>query len=352
MTKIAILGDTHLGARNASGHYSTFFNKFFKEVFYPYLVENDIKEVIQLGDLFDNRTQLSIKAYHACKSEWFDPLVKHGITMHTILGNHDIFFKTSLRVNTPELLLAKEYVDNVIVYNQASILELGGTQFAMIPWICDENKQEIFNFFNNPHIASVDIVCGHFEIDGFEMMRGVAGHGGLPRDMFDRFELTLSGHYHTKSFDEYHRIQYVGTPYEITFADMHDPRGFHVFDTETRELEFIPNPFTMFDRIIYNEGWNGDLTTLTGKSIKLVVEKKTDLYNFDRFIDSVKLHEPYELNIIENFQNLHNVDSTTEFKLEDSQTVIHQYIDDIETAVDKSRLKNYMSGLYNEALAA
>jgi hypothetical protein len=315
------------------------------------LVEHNIKEIFQLGDLFDNRTALSIKAFHACKSVWFDPLKEHGIHMTTLLGNHDILYKSTLKVNTPELLLANEYKDNITIINHPTILELDNTQFAMIPWICDDNKEETFNFFNNPHIASVDIVCGHFEIDGFEMMRGVAGHGGLPRSLFGNFEMTLSGHYHTRSYDEYHRIRYVGTPYEITFADMHDPRGFHVFDTETRELEFIPNPNTMFDRIVYNEGWNGDIETLRGKAVKLVVEKKTDLYNFDRFIDSVKLVQPYDLNIIENFQDLHSVDVDGTIHIENAQSIIHQYIDALETSVDKQRLKDYMSGLYIESLS-
>jgi DNA repair exonuclease SbcCD nuclease subunit len=348
--KIAILGDTHLGARNASGHYSKFFNKFFTEVFYPYLVEHGVKEIIQLGDLFDNRTSLSIKAYHACKSAWFQPLKDHNIHMTTLLGNHDIFYKSSLKVNSPELLLANEFKDNITIINEATIKEYDDTQFALIPWICDENKEAIFNFFSNPHVGSVDIVCGHFEIDGFEMMRGVPGHGGLPRSLFENFEMTLSGHYHTRSYDEYHRIRYVGTPYEITFADMHDPRGFHIFDTETRELTFIQNPNTMFDRIVYNEGWGGDITTLKDKAIKLVVEKKTDLYNFDRFVDSVKLQGPYDLNIIENFQNLHGVEVDGEIHVENAKQIINQYIDALETSVDKERLKDYMSGLYTEAL--
>jgi len=349
--KIAIVGDTHLGARNASNHYSQFFNKFFREIFYPYCKEHGVKNVIQLGDLFDNRTSLSIKAYHACKSEWFDPLVENDMHMWTLLGNHDIFYKSTLSVNTPELLLANEYKNNITIINKPSVVELDDTQFALIPWICDDNKEDIFNFFSNPHIASVDIVCGHFEIDGFEMMRGVPGHGGLPRTLFENFELTLSGHYHTRSYDEFYRIRYVGTPYEITFADMHDPRGFHIFDTETRELTFVQNPYTMFERIIYNEGWSGDVSSLAGKAVKLVVEKKTDLYAFDRFVDSIKLHQPYDLNIIENFADLHGVDVDGNIKIEDSREIINQYIDSLTTSVDKQRLKDYMSGLYTEALA-
>ena len=34
------------------------------------------------------------------------------------------------------------------------------------------------------------------------------------------------------------------------------PRGFHIlFDTETRELEFIQNPYEMFHKIYYDDGY-------------------------------------------------------------------------------------------------
>ena len=349
MSKIAILGDTHLGARNASSHFSSHFNKFFTELFYPYLAENNITQVLQLGDLFDNRTTLSIKAYHACKNAWFDPLVKHGIKMHVLLGNHDIFYKSTLKVNTPELLLKKEYEQNINIISDPTVIDIDGTTIAMIPWICDENRTEVFDFMNRPRIA--DLCCGHFEISGFEMQRGVAGHGGLPRELFERFELTLSGHYHTRSSDETYRINYVGTPYEITFADLHDPRGFHVFDTETRKLTFIRNERTMFDRILYNEGWSGDVTKLKDKFVKLIVEKKTDLYAFDRFVDSIKLAGVYELQIVENFNDLKNIDVDGEVIVGDSISIINNYIDTLTTAVDKDRLKEYMSGIYHEAIA-
>lgn len=349
MGKIAVLGDLHLGMRSGSNHFSQHANKFFREIFYPYLLEHNITEIIQLGDLFDNRTSLSVKAWNACKEVWFDPLIKHGIHLTTLLGNHDIYHKSSLEVNTPELLLSDAYSSNITVITKPTILTYYNSTFAMVPWICDGNKEEVFNFLNNDRIA--DICCGHFEIVGFDMMRGIPGHGGLPRELFDRFEQTWSGHFHTKSYDDYHRIQYVGIPYEITFSDMHDPKGFHVFDTDTRQLEFIYNPNTMFDRIIYNEGWHGDVSSLNGKAVKLIVEKKTDLYAFDRFVDSVKLANVYDLKIIENFSELQSVDIDGTIHVEDSASIINSYVDNLTTAVDKTRLKEYLAGLYNEALA-
>lgn len=349
MTKIAILGDTHLGVKSGSNHFSQFQNTFFREVFYPYLAQNKISEVIQLGDFFDNRTALSIKAYNACKETWLRPIVDNDIRMHILVGNHDALHKNTIDVNTPELILKSEFSDNIEIYSSPSLLDIDGTSISMIPWICDDNKQEVYNFMSG---NKTDLCCGHFEIEGFEMMRGVAGHGGLPKDLFDQYELTLSGHYHTKSFNDTHRILYVGTPYELTFADIHDPRGFHVFDTATRKLEFVQNPNTMFEKLFYNDGCAYDITTLKGKSLKIVVEKKTDIKAFDRFVDSVKLVDPYELQVIENFAELHSVELNTEINVADTNDVLVKYVDSIETAVDKKRLKEYLQGLYVEAMHA
>jgi DNA repair exonuclease SbcCD nuclease subunit len=346
--KFAILGDTHLGARSASSHFSKHFNRFFAEVFYPYLIKNGIQEVIQLGDFFDDRTKLSVKAYNECKAAWLHPLATNGIHMHILVGNHDSLHKNSIKVNTPELILQQEFRNSVSIYSQPAVLDLSGTTISMIPWICDENREAVFEFFRSNR---TDLCCGHFEIDGFDMQRGVPGHGGLPRDIFDKFEATFSGHYHTQSYDDLTRIRYVGTPYEITFADANDPRGFYAFDTETRSVEFIANPFTMFERVVYNEGWSGDTSSMAGKIVKLVVEKKSDLYQFDRFVDSLKLAGTYELQIIENFADIANAEIEGEVKLEDSRAIIENYIDGLTTAVDKRRLKEYVQGLYLEAIA-
>ena len=46
--KIAILGDTHFGARNDNTHFHAFFQKFYKDVFFPYIDEHKIYHSIHL----------------------------------------------------------------------------------------------------------------------------------------------------------------------------------------------------------------------------------------------------------------------------------------------------------------
>ena len=51
--KIALLTDTHFGARNDSLLFLDFFRKFYENIFFPTLKERDITDVIHLGDVVD-----------------------------------------------------------------------------------------------------------------------------------------------------------------------------------------------------------------------------------------------------------------------------------------------------------
>lgn len=343
MSKVILLGDTHLSARSGSGKFSRFFNRFFTECLYPYVKEHGIKEIYQLGDLFDNRTTLSLKAYHACKKEWFGPLEELDCTMHVLLGNHDIVHKNTLEINSPELFMGEFPNVNVIRHPK----RIGN--FDIIPWICQENQDFILNEF----ITRKDkarYCLGHFEFAGFAMHRGgEAMHHGFSAELFSDYEMVFSGHYHHKS--QKGNVLYVGTPYEITWADYADPKGFHVLDLKTGKLEFIPNPFTIFARVVYNNGWSGDISTLTEKFVKVVVQEKSDLYLFDRFIDSIKLVGPHDLVIVENLDEFRNGEVEETINLEDSGAIINSYIDGITTDVDKTKIKSYVQSLYNEAQA-
>ena len=92
---------------------------------------------------------------------------------------------------------------------------------------------------------------GHLEIQGFEMFKGSVVSHGDDRSVFGKFDICMSGHFHHRSTDGH--IYYLGSHAEFTWSDYDDPRGFHIFDTETREITFIQNPFKMFKKIWYND---------------------------------------------------------------------------------------------------
>lgn len=345
--KVAIITDQHFGARNDSIAFLDFFQKFYDDTFFPSLDAAGINTVLILGDTFDRRKYVNFYALDRAKKMFFDKLEERGIRVHMLAGNHDTYYKNTNDVNSPDLLL-REY-NNIDVIDSPETIVIDGTSICMMPWICPENYQESIDEMKN---TKAEICMGHFEIAGFAMHRGMESHDGLSKEIFDKFDMVFSGHYHHRSDDGH--IYYLGNPYELTWQDFKDTRGFHLFDLERRELEFIPNPNTMFERVEYNDRDQDpidlDTVDLTGKYVKLVVVNKTDFYKFDKFMQKLYNKGCYEIKIIEDFSEFEDGEIGEEINLEDTVSVLSNYVDSIETDVDKEQIKTFMRTLYTEAV--
>ena len=345
--KVAIITDQHFGARNDSIAFLDFFEKFYDNTFFPALDANSIDTVLVLGDTFDRRKYVNFYALDRAKKMFFDKLEERGIRVHMLAGNHDTYYKNTNEVNSPDLLLV-EY-GNIDVISKPEMIVIDGTSICMMPWICPENYQESLDHITN---TKAEICMGHFEIAGFAMHRGMESNDGLAKETFQKFDLVFSGHYHHRSSDKH--IHYLGNPYELTWQDYNDPRGFHLFDLDTRELEFICNPYRMFERIEYNDKEQDpidlDLIELEQKYVKLVVVNKTDFYKFDKFIQKLYNKGCHEIKIIEDMSEFQEGEIGEEINLEDTLSVLSHYVDSIETDVDKEQIKTYMRTLYTEAV--
>ena len=345
--KVAIITDQHFGARNDSIAFLDFFEKFYDNTFFPALDANSIDTVLVLGDTFDRRKYVNFYALDRAKKMFFDKLEERGIRVHMLAGNHDTYYKNTNEVNSPDLLLV-EY-GNIDVISKPETIVIDGTSICMMPWICPENYQESLDHITN---TKAEICMGHFEIAGFAMHRGMESNDGLAKETFQKFDLVFSGHYHHRSSDKH--IHYLGNPYELTWQDYNDPRGFHLFDLDTRELEFICNPSRMFERLEYNdkeqEPIDLDLIELEQKYVKLVVVNKNDFYKFDKFIQKLYNKGCHEIKIIEDMSEFQDGEIGEEINLEDTLSVLSHYVDSIETDVDKEQIKTYMRTLYTEAV--
>jgi hypothetical protein len=296
--------------------------------------------------LFDRRKYINFNTLALAKDYFFNPIASRGLHFYTLLGNHDIFWKESLEVNSTGLVLG-EY--NINLIDEPTKIEIENTSIDMIPWICKENQKEVFEYIDQ---SKSDLCFGHFEIAGFPMYKGMVGHHGLSHEMFSKYERVLSGHYHTRSKQE--NIEYVGTPYEMTWQDYNDPRGFSVFDTETRELEFIRNPYTIHEKITYDDKNHDpiDLSTIDikDKYVKLAVVNKTDLYKFDQFVNEMYTKDAYEIKIIEDFSEFNDGEISTDINIEDTMSILSNYVDSVETEENKEEIKSVLKELYLEAI--
>lgn len=346
--KIALLGDTHFGIKSDSPHFHELYNKFYTNFFIPYLKENNIDTVIQLGDLFDKRRNICFSTLYECKKYFFQPLQDAGITLHTLIGNHDIYFRQTLSVNSTSLVLGE--FDNIVIYDKPTKIELENAFIDIIPWICSDNEAEILDFIAQ---SKSDLCCGHFEIENFSMYKGMEAHSGISKDIFRRYEGVYSGHYHTRS--DVDNIHYVGTPYEMTWSDYNDPKGFQVFDTETRICTFIESPYTMFMRHEYDDTIN-DYSTINivpfqEKYVKIVVTNKNDYYLYDQFLSKLYTSNVHEIKILEDLSDFSEGQVDTDhINIENTLDVLENYIDSVADESNKDRISSFMKALYLEAL--
>jgi len=341
--KICILSDTHWGARKSSRLFQDYFEQFYKNIFFPTLEQYGIETVIHMGDAFDSRKSIDFVGFDWTRRVVLDPLSKYDV--HLITGNHDVYFKNTNNVNSPELLL--QNYKNIKTYSEPSEVKIGGLNILLLPWINSENQEKSFKLIKS---SKAKVAMGHLELQGFRVNRNlIMEEHGLEANIFTNFKKVFSGHYHTRSNNG--TVFYLGNPYEIYWNDVNDPRGFTIFDTETLEHFHIDNPYRMFYNIYYEDTPHQtfDVREYENKIVKVIVRKKTGIKQFEKFVDKLYSANIAEIKIVENFQ-IQESENFEAFESEDTFSILQRYVDESECELNKSTITNILEEVYKEAL--
>ena len=339
--KILLITDQHFGVRNDNQSFIDHYRKFYKEVVLPFIDAHKIDTIICLGDTFDKRRSINFMSLEAAKEMWFDPLQERNVQMHMLVGNHDIYYKNTLRVNAPSELLG-EY-KNITVYTEPTTVTFDGVPILLLPWICDDNRDESLRTVTE---SNAPICMGHLEFNGFEAHPGHVMQNGMDSKHFAKFGKVFSGHYHMKSSKK--NVTYLGNPYQLYWNDYGCKRGFHVLNTETFRTTFYRNPFDIFHKLYYNGGIVlPDPSELKGAYVKLIVEDKGDYAKFDYAVSQLQDMGLGDLKIIEDLSI--ETGNSEVLESEDTMTLLDNYIDEIDLKVNKSNIKTVMRSLYMEA---
>tara|TARA_B100000287_G_scaffold11408_1_gene11519 strand:+ start:3790 stop:4821 length:1032 start_codon:yes stop_codon:yes gene_type:complete len=339
--KVLLITDQHFGVRNDNQHYVERYRKFYTEKVLPTIDKEGITEVLCLGDTFDRRKGVNFSSLEAAKEMWFRPLQDRGIKMTMLIGNHDIYFKNTLRVNSPELLLGE--FDNIeIIYCPGERL-IGGKKMMLIPWICEENREASWEAIND---TDADYCMGHFELNGFDPIPGYTMTHGDDPNAFKKFKMVCTGHFHCKSTKA--NISYLGNPCQLYWNDYGQDRGFHILNTDTYKLKFYKNPYNTFTKIYYNDDIALSpvaIKKLEGQYVKLIVESKLDQVKFDSIVRRLQAADLADLKIIEdNSYELDDVDDDVE--VEDTLSILEQCVSDFDNSHDIFKI---LKSLYMEA---
>ena len=341
--KIALITDIHIGARNESDVFLEAHKKLFTD-FINFITENKITEIWFLGDFFDNRKYISSKVLNVVREYWADPLLKLGVKITMIIGNHDTYYKNT---NTPNMVneFFFNYSNVEIISDKINVKTKNKKKFAFVPWICQENQEKILKQLQE---NSYDCVLGHFDIKDMLMQGKMVSTHGLDREFFKNHRLVLSGHFHKRS--SYNNIQYLGNPFPISWGESDDPHGWHVLDTDTLELTFYEYFANLYQRIFINtkneikKEYNG------AKFVKLHVKDKNE-FHFQQFLDYLKQFNIVQLTIVDELEEI-----DFEKELDDSSianddllSLLFDYIDKVIDEQDKKEeMKRIIKEVYNE----
>lgn len=278
-----------------------------------------------------------------------------GRQFHIIPGNHDVYFRNTLEINSLELTL-KEYPFNL--YMQPTEVIVGNNAVLMLPWICDENQEQTMKAIQE---TKARYCFGHLELFGFEMDKGnVSTHGDDPK-IFEKFDMVVTGHFHHRSKRD--NIYYIGSAYEFTWADYNDTKGVVSIDLDKEHITYHTNHHKIFKMYEYNDELyptqiEHELGSIQPSDyencfVKIKVYKKNNPYLFDNIVEKIQSCNPAKLNIIDaSSMLLENVEIDMK-EIEDTPTLIRSYVDSVpneEGRIQIDLVKQELLSLYQEAI--
>lgn len=350
MAKIAFITDTHWGCRNDSVIFARHISRFYSEIFFPYIDDHGIDAIIHLGDIVDRRKYINYVTAKALHKDFIEPIQDRGLNLHAIIGNHDTYFKNTNEINSMDVLYGKG--SSINYYSSPTEIDIDDCLIALVPWICTSNSEESFKFIRE---TRAQVLLGHLELAGFEMYKGSSSDNGYDPLIFSRFDVVCSGHFHHKSNKG--NVHYLGAPYEMTWSDYDDPRGFHIFDTRSRSLEFIKNPNNIFIKLFYDDTdislhdvIETDFSRLKDCVVKVIIKNKNNPHIFDVYIEQVEKAGVADLQIVEDHLNLNlELEDDILNEAEDTLSILNRCVSQMSKD-DHKDLQKLIQSLYAEAL--
>lgn len=286
-----MLSDLHFGKYNNDEwlfRMEDYFYNFFIPVITKYKKANDV--LVILGDIFDNRNSINLKAINIV-IKLFEDLAKI-IDIHILIGNHDMYLMNDNSINSVSVI---RNIDGITIYDKPTNINFDGLDVLMMPWINGKNN-EIDVLDNN----TADLLFCHSDLNGCRtQLHPTRPHNRniLNIDDFKGYEHIYSGHIHIRQ--KIKNFTFVGSPYHLDRNDVENRKGIYIFDTKTKTDFLIENNYSPeFKKIkIISESDFKELKTVLDTkdfidvsiSNELLVKKPELRLEFDKLANKYKI---------------------------------------------------------------
>ena len=320
--KILILGDLHIGVRNSNPVLFRMMKNFFSNMLFPYIKENGIRHVLQLGDVHDRRKSIDFVIADWITNYFFKWFEENEVDFISLVGNHDSYYKNTISIDGMSQL--SDRLEHVQIVKEPTSFAFDGQKFLMVPWICDENREACARAVAE-NADSETFLLGHFELAGFEMVRGFRSETDcISREDVRKYRKVFSGHYHLTS--EHDNIIYVGTPYELNWNDYGDRKRFFVYDTEDRSIEEVFTKCSIHKKISVNSKTaKNDFGDCSGKFIKISIDPDVKPKEVEKILSRISESGAQTVQVIASVQK----DEEVETVIEDIDNPIKMVSNDI-----------------------
>jgi DNA repair exonuclease SbcCD nuclease subunit len=348
VNKLAVVGDLHFGIRNNSQQYLRYQSEWIENELKRITDKNKCDSVFFLGDVLDNRTSLSPLIMKEVR-RLFKRLTETYKNVFVLLGNHDIYYRSSRDVHSLEFL---EDQGVVLFENISEITFNDDKRCLILPWVTRDDELHVQDLLVN---NKYDYCFGHLEINNFEMIKGVVERDGMRQDLFENVGKVYSGHFHLRRKSG--NIDYVGTPYELDWGDIGEDKGVTVLTIKTNKEKFVKTEDAPVHIRIQSK--NTKLEDLTPDIISdnfIQLKFHDGISEVERidYIEKINSMKPISFSTDEGSSYTFGGDdeSILESSIKDTMGFLTEYLDIIEIpeGLNKKEIIGRLEELYNDSL--
>lgn len=382
--KVLIFTDLHLGLKNGSKSRLAICINVIKEII-NYIKTNNIDTCLFLGDWHHVRSSTENNVMNV-SYKLMSALAK-SCKVYCILGNHDIYMKNTVDINS---MVIFNNIPNVTIVSNIEDVFINDKRTLMVPWLGNVSayKKETY-----------DIIFGHFDISSKYLIKSYIEDNSLKTkiseknlndinsdkmletnttstsnagdfvgdfvDVVKRNGVIFSGHIHNRKefLSKGRNFIFVGSPYQQNLGEKNNICGFYTLDEKCNytfhEITNVPKHVEIKMSEVIEKIDTFDFSIIKNNILHKIYDIEVDNILDAKISQKINDWHPYE-ELLPDYDV--DISTNSEIKLQNESIelikkskleYIKSYIDNIDENVlkdkniDKDRLYKILTEYYN-----